>query len=623
MLLPSDGSPPTTLEGSDVAMEIRISPRGDLVAATMDRERREMGLWSFPEGRFLRSFALGDQSATFIFNFSRDGERLFTSTEILSGEQLETAVRSWPVGGGEPDLLARLEIPEESVTASSRVGPTESRLSWGDGHKVRIAHLEGTTVHLASATSVEHDRTIAWQAFDERGRQLATSDTGGTIRIWSLEREPPELTHTLSGRGATAATFLQFDRSGSMLAGGGFLWDLTAPPDAEPLPIYAGCPLAFDPGNRWLATGGAGVSLWPLAHTYPQVLRGHEAGVMGVAFTPDGEQLVSTSRDGSVRVWPLRGDSGERSRILDRSEGTYAFPKGIAMAPDGSFVVIGTPQGRVAVLRLDGGPVRELGGFTDLIGGVAVGPRGRFVAAGAGAYIRKEAFTRVWDLESEEVRILDAGDGEVSKPLEFTGEGDLWIASRRKLRRWSLDGGQPRILEEIDLESPEFLSDDLCHADPDGRQVLLWEGDRLWIQNMDTYDTRELISHGSEGWSNGQCFLDSTGQIVVSSNGLGAVRVGTVTGEEPHLLLGHEGGVSIIAVSPDGRWIASGGNDKTIRLWPMPDLSKPPLHTLPREELIAKLKTLTNLRVVRDEESPTGWKLDVGPFPGWETVPTW
>ena len=51
--------------------------------------------------------------------------------------------------------------------------------------------------------------------------------------------------------------------------------------------------------------------------------------------------------------------------------------------------------------------------------------------------------------------------------------------------------------------------------------------------------------------------------------------------------------------------------------------SKPPLHTLPRDELIAKLKTLTNLRVVRDEDSPTGWKVEVGPFPGWETVPEW
>ena len=57
-----------------------------------------------------------------------------------------------------------------------------------------------------------------------------------------------------------------------------------------------------------------------------------------------------------------------------------------------------------------------------------------------------------------------------------------------------------------------------------------------------------------------------------------------------------------------------GGGDGTVRLWPMPDLSKPPLHTLPREELIAKLRTLTNLRVMRDEDSPTGWNLDLRSF---------
>jgi WD40 repeat protein len=77
-------------------------------------------------------------------------------------------------------------------------------------------------------------------------------------------------------------------------------------------------------------------------------------------------------------------------------------------------------------------------------------------------------------------------------------------------------------------------------------------------------------------------------------------------------------------VSPDGQWIASRGDDlTTIKLWPVPDFSKTPFHLLPREQLIAKLKTLTNLRVVRDEESTSGWTLTEDPFPGWETVPTW
>ncbi len=110
--------------------------------------------------------------------------------------------------------------------------------------------------------------------------------------------------------------------------------------------------------------------------------------------------------------------------------------------------------------------------------------------------------------------------------------------------------------------------------------------------------------------------------MIVTGDIDGVVRAGPVTGGEPHLLLGHEGMVLGLAVSPDGRWIAS-ATDESIRLWPMPDVSKPPLHTLPHPELMARLDALTNLRVVRDPTSSTGWTLDVGPFPGWEDVPTW
>ena len=89
-----------------------------------------------------------------------------------------------------------------------------------------------------------------------------------------------------------------------------------------------------------------------------------------------------------------------------------------------------------------------------------------------------------------------------------------------------------------------------------------------------------------------------------------------------HLLLGHDGPVRALAVSPDARWIASAsGND--VRLWPVPDLSRPPLHTLAHDELMAKLHALTNLQVVEDATAPTGYKLEIGPFPGWQDVPTW
>ena len=142
----------------------------------------------------------------------------------------------------------------------------------------------------------------------------------------------------------------------------------------------------------------------------------------------------------------------------------------------------------------------------------------------------------------------------------------------------------------------------------------------LSVFDLASRKTREISTHGNILTS---FALDASGTILVTGDRNGVVRIGPLTGEEPHLLFGHTGAVTGHAVSPDGRWIASGSDDGTVRLWPMPDISKPPLHTLPHDQLLAKLKSLTNLRAVRDPASDTGWKIEVGPFPGWKDVPTW
>jgi WD40 repeat protein len=117
--------------------------------------------------------------------------------------------------------------------------------------------------------------------------------------------------------------------------------------------------------------------------------------------------------------------------------------------------------------------------------------------------------------------------------------------------------------------------------------------------------------------------LDPSGRVAATGDRDGVLRVGRVSGAAPHVFLGHEGPVHEVAISPDLRWVGSMGEDNTLRLWPMPDLETPPLHALPHDELIARLRSLTNLRAVRDADDPTGWSIALDPFPGWRDAPEW
>ncbi len=41
------------------------------------------------------------------------------------------------------------------------------------------------------------------------------------------------------------------------------------------------------------------------------------------------------------------------------------------------------------------------------------------------------------------------------------------------------------------------------------------------------------------------------------------------------------------------------------------------------EDLLERLRNVTNVRVVEDDASSTGYRIDIAPFPGWEKLPEW
>jgi hypothetical protein len=292
--------------------------------------------------------------------------------------------------------------------------------------------------------------------------------------------------------------------------------------------------------------------------------------------------------------------------------------------------------GGLEVERISGGPVHRLTGFSRTveyhapsrrgIPTVAVSRDGRWVAAAPGYGPKGDKVMRVWDLETGDCRVLGplpgAGEGSAGaiNNVRFLDQDQLLAGIISEgIFLFDLRDGTAKVL----APKPDAISGVSRHQDFGfGVQITSRSPYRGDLVRFDLHGgvPTVLTSHGRLVQS---AALDPTDTWVATGSFDGVVRIGPVSGEEPYYFFGHEGTIHDVAFSPDGRWLASGGKDKTVRLWPMPDGSKPPFHTLRREELLSKLRAMTNLRIVPDSSSGTGYKVEVGPFPGWAKLPVW
>ncbi|GAB4089021.1 phosphorylase family protein [Hydrogenophaga soli] len=93
-------------------------------------------------------------------------------------------------------------------------------------------------------------------------------------------------------------------------------------------------------------------------------------------------------------------------------------------------------------------------------------------------------------------------------------------------------------------------------ADKAGRGAVQIPGDEI-----------QVVSAGHNGGVN-HVAMSTDGCWLASAGDDGTVRVwSAVTGEQLRVLQGHEEGVSACAFSVDGRWLASAGYDGTVRVW--------------------------------------------------------
>jgi WD40 repeat protein len=325
-------------------------------------------------------------------------------------------------------------------------------------------------------------------------------------------------------------------------------------------------------------------------------------------------------------------------------EAEGALWRDLVFDPQGRFVFVVAHSVTAYVVPLDGSPPRRLEGLPEsretLLAEAAVSPSGRQVATAfrRGGKGEGPRVLWVWNLETGELRLFDLPEVPSPDPnreqgvwdLAFADDSTLYTSGIGGVRRWDLDTGAHDVVLATQVGSSLTWSGFGPGARTAFVMVPMIGGEYLGparVLDLVTGDVRDLSTfakvrlRSSELWPRNA--FDATDTLAATGDADGIIRVAPLSGGEPHLLVGHEGPVDYLAISPDGRWVASTGEDNTLRLWPMPDLDQPPRHTLPHDAFVVKLKSLTNIRVVRDPESAEGWKVELDPFPGWAEVPSW
>jgi WD40 repeat protein len=336
---------------------------------------------------------------------------------------------------------------------------------------------------------------------------------------------------------------------------------------------------SFD-GAPWLEPTGGFISKEPspLAE-----LTGHTNFVGGLVVLPDNRTLVSSSEDGSIRVWDM--ETGEQLHQLDAHRAAVNY---LALTPDGTRLLSAGDDHVVRVWDVsDWSVLHVLRGHTGYVSKVVATAQERAVSVSA------DQSVRVWDLVTgESIARFDGHNAWVfAVAVSPDGASAVTASLNHTMIQWDLRGTPSRqrtILGDGNADVHMIMGDiylggsnDTGRGHKDGPTGMVWSRDGRKLVSVsndvivwDMGDLSEVARFTDHAWSiKGVALFGDDRKIAVGEH---CIKLWDLDSNQLiSSWSGHDGAqIYALTISPDAQRLITGDQKGKIKVWDLPAVQR-------------------------------------------------